>query len=249
MCDAKMMKLAADTVRILSADAIQKAKSGHPGMPLGCADFAIALWQKHLHVNPHNPNWLNRDRFILSAGHGSMLLYSLLHLYGFGLSLEEIKNFRQWGSLTPGHPEYGVTDGVDISTGPLGSGFASACGLSIAQKHFAAVTGLEEANLMNGKIWVIAGDGCMMEGTTHEAASFAGTQKLNNIICFYDSNDISIEGDTSVTFTEDVAARFEAYGWRVLRCENANDSDQIEKVLCAAEMPSEKPTLIVGKTK
>ena len=249
MRDTKKLKLAADTIRILSADAIQKAKSGHPGMPMGCADFAIALWQHHLRVNPKNPAWLGRDRFVLSAGHGSMLLYSLLHLYNFGVSMDEIKNFRQWGSITPGHPEYGVTPGVDISTGPLGSGFASACGLAVAQKHFAAVTGLDKTDLMDGRIWVIAGDGCMMEGVSHEAASFAGTQKLDNIICFYDSNDISIEGSTNLAFTEDVGARFEAYGWRVVRCANANDPDLVEAAICEAEKCDGRPTLIIGKTK
>lgn len=169
MIDTQKMKTAADTIRLLSADAIQKAKSGHPGMPMGCADFAFGLWQNHLRFNPANPAWIGRDRFVLSAGHGSMLLYSLLHLYGFGVSMDEIRSFRQWGSITPGHPEFGVTPGVDISTGPLGSGFASACGMSLAQKQFAATTGLDKTGLMDGKIWVIAGDGCMMEGVSHEA--------------------------------------------------------------------------------
>lgn len=248
MQNAKMMKLAADSIRVLSADAIQKAKSGHPGMPMGCADFAIALWQHHLRFNPKNPKWIGRDRFILSAGHGSMLIYSLLHLYNCGISMDEIKEFRQWGSRTPGHPEYGQTDGVDITTGPLGSGFAAACGFALAQKHFAAVTGLDQTDLMNGKIWVIAGDGCMMEGVTHEAASFAGTQKLDNIICFYDSNDISIEGSTSTSFTEDVGARYEAYGWRVVKCANANDPELIEAAIQEAEKNDGRPTLLIGKT-
>ena len=248
MQNAKMMKLAADSIRVLSADAIQKAKSGHPGMPMGCADFAIALWQHHLRFNPKNPKWIGRDRFILSAGHGSMLMYSLLHLYNCGISMDEIKEFRQWGSRTPGHPEYGQTDGVDITTGPLGSGFAAACGFALAQKHFAAVTGLDQTDLMNGKIWVIAGDGCMMEGVTHEAASFAGTQKLDNIICFYDSNDISIEGSTSTSFTEDVGARYEAYGWRVVKCANANDPELIEAAIQEAEKNDGRPTLLIGKT-
>ena len=249
MIDTQKMKTAADTIRLLSADAIQKAKSGHPGMPMGCADFAFGLWQNHLRFNPANPAWIGRDRFVLSAGHGSMLLYSLLHLYGFGVSMDEIRSFRQWGSITPGHPESGVTPGVDISTGPLGSGFASACGMSLAQKQFAATTGLDKTGLMDGKIWVIAGDGCMMEGVSHEAASFAGTMKLDNIICFYDSNAISIEGSTDLAFTENVGARFAAYGWRVLNCENANDPALVEKVLCEAEVSDGRPTLIVGKTK
>lgn len=249
MLDPKLMKLAADTIRLLSADAVQKAKSGHPGMPMGCADFAAALWQGHLHFNPDNPDWLGRDRFVLSAGHGSMLLYSLLHLYGFGLTIDDLKAFRQWGSLTPGHPEYGLTGGVDVSTGPLGSGFATAVGLSCAQKHFAAVTGLDQTDLLNGRVWVICGDGCMMEGVTHEAASFAGTQKLDNLIVFYDSNSISIEGSTDIAFTEDVGARFEAYGWRVVRCENANDFGQIESAIREAEAGDGRPTLLIGKTK
>jgi len=249
MQDPKLMKLAADTIRILSADAIQKAKSGHPGMPMGCADFAFALWQGHLHFDPSNPSWLGRDRFVLSAGHGSMLLYSLLHLYGFGVGMDDIKAFRQWGSITPGHPEFGVTAGVDVSTGPLGSGFAAAVGLSCAQKHFAALTGLDQTDLLNGKIWVISGDGCMMEGTTHEAASFAGMQKLDNLIVFYDSNSISIEGDTGATFTEDVGARFEACNWRVIRCGNANDGAQIEDAIRKAEASDGRPTLIIGTTK
>lgn len=248
MQNEKLMKLAADTIRLLSADAIQKAKSGHPGMPMGCADFAIALWQNHLHVNPKNPAWLGRDRFILSAGHGSMLLYSLLYLYGFGLTMDDIKEFRQWQSLTPGHPEYGVTAGVDVSTGPLGSGFATAVGMSCAQKHFAALTGLDKTDLLDHKIWVISGDGCMMEGTTHEAASFAGTQKLDNLIVFYDANGISIEGSTNLAFTEDVGKRFDAYGWRVIVCKNANDAEQIEQAISAAEISDGRPTLIIGYT-
>ena len=245
----ELMKLAADTIRLLSADAVQKAKSGHPGMPMGCADFAAALWQGHLRFNPDNPDWLGRDRFVLSAGHGSMLLYSLLHLYGFGISMDELKSFRQWGSLTPGHPEYGVTGGVDVSTGPLGSGFATAAGISCAQKHFAAVTGLDRSGLLNSRVWVICGDGCMMEGVTHEAASFAGTQKLDNLIVFYDSNGISIEGGTDIAFTENVGARFEAYGWRVIRCADANDFEQVEAAICEAEAGDGRPTLIIGRTK
>ncbi len=248
MTDPCLMKKAADTVRMLSADAIQKAKSGHPGMPMGCADFAVSLWQNHMRHNPGNPLWLGRDRFVLSAGHGSMLLYSLLHLYGYGLSMEELRNFRQWGSLTPGHPEYGHTAGVEVTTGPLGSGLASAVGLACAAKSFAAVTGLDKTGLMNNKIYVIAGDGCMMEGTTHEACSFAGHQKLDNLICFYDSNGISIEGGTSLAFTEDVGMRFTAYGWRVLRCGNANDPVQVDQVLNEAKVSDGRPTLIIGRT-
>ena len=179
MFDVAMAKKTADTIRVLSAEAIQKAKSGHPGMPLGCADYAITLWAKYLRHNPANPDWIGRDRFILSAGHGSMLIYSLLHLFNYGLDMEELKNFRQWGSLTPGHPEYGHTRGVDITTGPLGSGFASGVGMAIAKRRFAASTGLDKSDFFDPKVFVISGDGCMMEGCTSEAASLAGHLKLD----------------------------------------------------------------------
>ena len=243
-----MMKLAADTVRLLSADAIQKAKSGHPGMPMGCADFAFDLWYKHMKHNPKNPNWLGRDRFVLSAGHGSMLIYSLLHLFGYGLSMDEIKQFRQWGSKTPGHPEYGHTTGVEVTTGPLGTGFAAGVGMAVAAKYTAAVCGLEGTGLLDNKIYIISGDGCMMEGITHEAASFAGHQKLDNIVVFYDSNQISIEGSTQGAFTEDVAKRFEAYDWRVIKCDNANDFAQVDKALAQAKVSDGRPTVIIGCT-
>ena len=186
MFDAAMAKKTADTIRVLSAEAIQKAKSGHPGMPLGCADYAITLWAKYLRHNPANPDWIGRDRFILSAGHGSMLIYSLLHLFNYGLDMEELKNFRQWGSLTPGHPEYGHTRGVDITTGPLGSGFASGVGMAIAKRRFAASTGLDKSGFFDPKVFVISGDGCMMEGCTGEAASLAGHLKLDELVVFYD---------------------------------------------------------------
>ena len=182
MSDYRLEKLAADTIRVLSAEAIQKAKSGHPGMPMGCADFAFSLFYKYMKHNPANTGWIGRDRFVLSAGHGSMLLYSLLHLFEYGLPMDELKKFRQWGSLTPGHPEVGHTDGVEITTGPLGSGFASGVGMAMASKSFAARTGLDKTDLMNNKIYIISGDGCMMEGCTSEAASLAGHQKLDNII-------------------------------------------------------------------
>ena len=173
MYNEAMAKKSANTIRVLAAEAIQKAKSGHPGMPLGCADYAFTLWDKYLRHNPANPNWIGRDRFILSAGHGSMLIYSLLHLFNYGLKMEDLQNFRQWESLTPGHPEYGHTAGVDITTGPLGSGFASAVGMAIAKRHFAAKTGLDKASFYNPKVFVISGDGCMMEGCSSEAASLA----------------------------------------------------------------------------
>ncbi len=248
MSDYKFEKHAADTIRVISAEAIQKANSGHPGMPLGCADFAFSLFYKHMKHNPNNAKWLGRDRFVLSAGHGSMLIYSLLHLFEYGLSMDELKNFRQWGSLTPGHPEFEKTKGVEITTGPLGSGFSSAVGMAMAAKSFAARTELDQTGLVDNKIYVITGDGCMMEGSTAESASLAGHQKLDNIICFYDDNSITIEGSTSLAFSENVKARFEAYAWRVLVCENANDSAQIDAVIEEAKNSDGRPTLIVGKT-
>ena len=248
MANEKMMRLAADTVRLLSADAIQKAKSGHPGMPMGCADFAFDLWFNHMKHNPKNPAWLGRDRFVLSAGHGSMLLYSLLHLFGYGLPMDELKQFRQWDSKTPGHPEFGHTTGVEVTTGPLGTGFASGVGMAVASKYTAAVCGLEGTGLLDNKIYIISGDGCMMEGITHEAASFAGHQKLDNIVVFYDSNMISIEGSTEIAFTEDVAKRFEAYNWRVIKCANANDYAQVDAALTEARKSDGRPTLIIGST-
>lgn len=246
--DVKQMKLAADTVRVLSAEAIQKANSGHPGMPMGCADAAIVLWHKYLRHNPKDPKWAGRDRFILSAGHGSMLLYSLLHLYGYGLSMEELKQFRQWDSLTPGHPELHHTDGVEITTGPLGSGFGGAIGMAMADKYLAAKTGLDKTDLLNNRYFAFSGDGCMMEGTTAEAASLAGHLKLDSVICFYDDNNITIEGSTSLAFSEDVGARFESYDWRVLYCDDANDIEKLDKIFAEAVVSDGRPTLIVGKT-
>ena len=248
MSDFTFEKKAADTVRVLSAEAIQKANSGHPGMPLGCADIGISLFYKYMKHNPKNPNWMGRDRFVLSAGHGSMLIYSLLHLFEYGLPMEELKNFRQWGSLTPGHPEYGHTTGVEITTGPLGSGLASAVGMAISSKYFGAVTGLEKTDLMNNKIYVIAGDGCMMEGSTSEAASLAGHQKLDNLVCFYDDNSITIEGSTNLAFSEDIPKRFEAYGWRVITCANANDPAQVDAAIAESIESDGRPTLVICKT-
>ncbi len=248
MNQLELYKLSADTVRLLSADGVQKAKSGHPGMPMGCADFAFTLWHKYMRHNPKNPQWLGRDRFILSAGHGSMLIYSLLHLFEYGLPMDELKQFRQWDSKTPGHPELGHTAGVEITTGPLGSGFASAVGMAIANKNFAARTGLDATGLADSKMFIISGDGCMMEGVTSEAASLAGHLKLDNLVVFYDDNSITIEGKTDLAFSEDVGKRFEAYNWRVLHCANANDIEQCDKVLAEAVKSDGRPTLIVGKT-
>jgi transketolase len=247
--DLKLQKLTADTIRILSAESVQKAKSGHPGMPMGCADFAGALWLKYLKHNPANPEWLGRDRFILSAGHGSVLLYSILYLFGYeGMTVEELAKFRQLGSKTPGHPEYGHTAGIEVTTGPLGSGFATGVGMAIAAKHFAAETGLDKTELLDSKIHILSSDGCMMEGTTHEAASLAGHLKLDNIICFYDDNSITIEGKTSLAFSEDVGKRFDAYGWRVIHLSNANDAEQIDTAILQSLKSDGRPTLILGKT-
>ena len=250
MYDVKIASRAADTIRVLTAEAIQKAKSGHPGMPMGCADYAFTLWNKYLRFNPENPRWIGRDRFVLSAGHGSMLIYSLLHLFNCGLDIEELKAFRQWGSLTPGHPEFGHTDGVDITTGPLGSGFSSAVGMAIADRHFAAKTGLDKSGFYKNRIFVISGDGCMMEGCTSESASLAGHLKLDELIVFYDSNNISIEGSTDRAFSENVAARFAAYNWRIIEIGNANDPAMCDAALDDAINNGDgRPTLIVGHTK
>ena len=239
------MKKAADTVRLLAADGVQKANSGHPGMPMGCADYAFTLWHSFLRHNPDNPEWIGRDRFILSAGHGSMLLYSLLHLFEYGMSLDDLKQFRQWESLTPGHPEVGHTPGVEVTTGPLGTGFCTGVGMAIGAKQLAARVG--ETTLFDQRIFVLSSDGCMMEGCTHEAASLAGHQKLDNLIVFYDDNSITIEGAASLAFTEDVGARFQAYGWHVLRVDGQN-MEQIQAALTEATAHEGAPVLIVGKT-
>jgi transketolase len=246
----KLAKLATDTIRLLSAEAIQKANSGHPGMPMGCADFAYVLWNKYLKHNPKNPSWMGRDRFVLSAGHGSMLIYSLLHMFEYGVTMEDIKDFRQWGSLTPGHPEHGHTAGVDVTTGPLGSGFASAVGMAIAKRNFTSTAGLDNTELFKDqKIYVIAGDGCIQEGTTAEAASLAGHLKLDELVVFYDDNDITIEGKVNLAFSENVKMRFESYGWRVIEVDDANDVVKVDKALAEAQNADGRPTLIIGKTK
>ncbi len=238
-------KRATDTIRILAADGVEKAKSGHPGMPMGCADYALVLWYKYLRHNPAEPQWLGRDRFVLSAGHGSMLLYSLLHLFEYGLTMEDLQQFRQWGSRTPGHPEVGHTAGVEVTTGPLGTGFASGVGMAIAAKQLAARTGA--ADLMQQRVFVISGDGCMMEGVTSEAAWLAGHLRLDNLVVFYDDNQITIEGATSLAFSENVGKRFEAYGWNVLRIDGQN-AEQIDAALAQATANRTAPTLIIGRT-
>lgn len=237
-----------NAIRILSADAVQKANSGHPGMPLGCAAAAYALWANQMNHDPKNPDWENRDRFILSAGHGSVLLYSLLHLFGYGLALDDLKSFRQDGSLTPGHPEYGHTTGVEASTGPLGAGLGMAVGLAMAEAHYAAVFNQPEFPIVDHYTYVLGGDGCMMEGISSEAFSLAGTLGLSKLIVLYDSNKISIEGSTDIAFTEDVEKRMAAFGFQTLTVEDGNDLEALNKALKAAKAEKTKPSFITIRT-
>lgn len=241
--------LAINSIRILSADAIQKANSGHPGLPLGSAPMAYELWAHHMNHNPANPEWANRDRFILSGGHGSMLLYSLLHLFGYGLTKEDLMNFRQVGSLTPGHPEYGHTVGVEATTGPLGAGMGMAVGMAMAEKHLASVFNKESYPVVDHFTYVLGGDGCMMEGISSEAFSLAGTLGLSKLIVLYDSNKISIEGGTDIAFTEDVKKRFEAFGFQTLVVEDGNNIEEIGKAIEEAKADKTRPTMITVKTK
>ncbi len=245
-------ELCINTIRCLTIDAIQNAKSGHPGMPMGMAPAGYVLWTKLLQHNPANPKWANRDRFVLSAGHGCMLLYSLLHLTGYDLSLDDIKKFRQWGSKTPGHPEYGHTPGIEVTTGPLGQGISNAVGMALAEKYLAAYFNRDGFPVIDYKMYVIAGDGCMMEGVSSEACSLAGTQGLNNLIVLYDDNHISIDGNTELSFTEDVAKRYEAYGWFVQTIggdeQAGNDITAIEQALLAAQKEKNRPSLIKLRT-
>lgn len=241
--------LCINTIRALSIDAIQKANSGHPGLPMGAAPFAYVLFQNHLKFNPKNPNYLDRDRFVLSAGHGSMLLYSLLHLYGYPLSMDEIKNFRQIGSKTPGHPEFAHTAGVEATTGPLGQGSANAVGMAIAERKLANLLNTPESILVDHFTYCLVGDGDLMEGISAEACSLAGHLKLGKLIYLYDSNDISLDGPTSLSFTEDVAKRYESYGWQVLTVKNADtDLKAIDDAYIAAKKELNKPTIIIFKT-
>lgn len=241
--------LSVNAIRVLSADAVQKANSGHPGLPLGAAAIGYELWANHMNHNPKNPSWENRDRFVLSGGHGSTLLYSLLHLFGYGLTLDDLKNFRQWGSKTPGHPEYGVTTGVEASTGPLGAGMAMAVGMAMAETHLAAKFNKEGYPVVDHYTYVLGGDGCMMEGINYEAFSLAGTLKLNKLIVLYDSNKISIEGNTDIAFTEDVPARFKAMGFKVLEVKDGNDISEIGKAIEEAKEDKENPSFIKINTK
>ena len=241
-------ELTINTLRVLSAEAVERAKSGHPGLPLGAAPAAYTLWAKIMRHNPKNPNWVNRDRFILSAGHGSMLLYSLLHLFGYGLDMEELKNFRQLDSKTPGHPEYGHTVGVEATTGPLGQGFANGVGMAMAEAHLAARFNRPGHNIIDHYTYVLSGDGCLMEGISYEAASLAGHLGLGKLIVLYDSNSITIEGGTDLAFTEDVPKRFQALGWETYRVDDGNDIEKIEETIVKAKENTSKPSLIEIKT-
>ena len=240
--------LCINTIRTLSMDAVQKANSGHPGAPMGLAPAAYVLWTRVMKHNPENPGWLDRDRFVLSAGHASMLLYSLLHLSGYAVSLDDIKNFRQWNSKTPGHPEFGHTPGVETTTGPLGQGFANAVGMAMAERHLAARFNSPGHEIVDHYTYMICGDGDMMEGISSEAASLAGHLGLGKLICIYDDNDISIEGSTEIAFTEDVALRFKAYHWHILNVDDGNDIDAIYNAILAAKAQTGRPSLIVLRT-
>ncbi|MFH2218837.1 MAG: transketolase [Pseudomonadota bacterium] len=245
---ATLDTLCINTIRTLSMDAVQKANSGHPGAPMGLAPAAYVLWTRMMKHSPENPGWIDRDRFVLSAGHASMLLYSLLYLSGYDVSLDDLKNFRQWGSKTPGHPEFGHTPGVETTTGPLGQGFANAVGMAMAERHLAARFNRPGHEIVDHCTYMICGDGDMMEGVSSEAASLAGHLGLSKLICIYDDNKISIEGPTDITFTEDVALRFKAYNWHILKADDGNDVDAIHSALKAARAETERPTLIVLRT-
>ena len=243
----ELNNLSINTIRFLAVDAIQKANSGHPGMPMGCAPIAYNLFLNTMNHNPADPKWVNRDRFVLSAGHGSMLLYSTLHLCGYDISLEELKNFRQWKSITPGHPEFGLTPGVETSTGPLGQGFANAVGMALVQAHLAAKFNKDDIKIIDHFIYGICSDGDLMEGISHEAASIAGHLKLGRIIFFYDDNGISIDGKTNLTFSEDTAKRFEAYHWHVQQLDDANDLEKMNECIKNAQA-DDRPSIIITKS-
>jgi transketolase len=248
MISKPLDQLCINTIRTLAMDSVQKAKSGHPGMPMGMAPVAYVLWTKHLNHNPENMHWQNRDRFILSGGHGSMLLYSLLYLTGYKVMLDDLKSFRQLGSKTPGHPEYGHTDGVEVTTGPLGQGFTNGVGMAIAQKYLAARYNRPGFNVVDYHIYATLGDGDLMEGITSEAASLAGHLKLDNLIYFYDDNHISIDGPTELAFTEDRAKRFDAYGWFVQKLKDGNDLKAIDKAIQRAKKEKGRPSIIMVRT-
>lgn len=241
-------QLSINTIRFLAVDAVQKANSGHPGMPMGCAPIAYVLYKNIMDHNPSNPGWFNRDRFILSAGHGSMLLYSILHLCGYEISLDDIKQFRQWGSITPGHPEYHLTPGVETTTGPLGQGFANTVGMAIAQEYLASLFNKNDIKIIDHYFYGICSDGDLMEGVSHEAASLAGHLKLGRIIFFYDDNKITIDGSTSITFSEDVGKRFEAYNWHVQYINDVNDLAAIKNAVAESKNIFDRPSIIITKT-
>lgn len=246
--DAALQELAINTVRTLAMDAVQAAESGHPGTPMALAPLAYALYMRHVRHNPADPHWADRDRVVLSAGHASMLLYSTLFLTGYDLPLEELKAFRQWGSRTPGHPEFGHTAGIETTTGPLGQGLANAVGMAVAEAHMAALFNREGRPVIDHHTWFIAGDGCLEEGISHEAASFAGHQKLGKLIGFFDDNRITIDGSIDLSCSDDVAKRFEAYGWQVLRIADVNDQTQIDTAVEAAKLDTVRPTLVITRT-
>lgn len=241
-------QLSINTIRTLAIDAIEKAKSGHPGLPMGAAPMAYTLWTEFMNHNPKNSKWFNRDRFVLSAGHGSMLLYSLLHLSGYNVTMDDLKNFRQWGSKTPGHPEAGHTDGIETTTGPLGQGFATAVGMAMAEAHLSATYNKENFQVIDHHTYVLVGDGDLMEGISHESASLAGHLGLGKLVVLYDSNDISLDGDLNKSFSEDVSGRFAAYGWQVLRVEDGNDVNALRKAITEAKRNTTQPTLIEVKS-
>lgn len=248
MTTNQMDSLAVNTIRTLSIDAVEKANSGHPGMPMGAAPMAYTLWSQFMDHSPSNPDWFNRDRFVLSAGHGSALLYSMLHLFGYDVSMDDLKSFRQWGSNTPGHPEYGETPGVDATTGPLGQGLAMSVGMAMAERHLAATYNRDDFNVIDHYTYSICGDGDLMEGVSSESASLAAHLKLGRLIVMYDSNDISLDGDLDQSFSEDVQKRYEAYGWQVIRVEDGNDMAAIADALKQAKSNTEQPTMIEVKT-
>src|SRR6516162_3444028 len=248
MAEVNLDDRSINTIRFLSVDAVQKANSGHPGLPMGAAAMAYVLWTRFLRHSPSNPRWPDRDRFVLSAGHGSMLLYSLLHLTGYDLDMEQIKRFRQWGSMTPGHPESHLTPGVEATTGPLGQGFANAVGMAMAEAHLAARFNRPGHAVVDHATYVLASDGDMMEGVASEAASLAGHLRLGKLTCLYDDNRVTLSAGTDMTFSEDRAARFAAYGWHTQRVEDGNDLAALDAALAAARAETSRPSLIVVRT-
>src|SRR5262245_27539884 len=243
-----LQRLSIDTIRTLSMDAVQKANAGHPGTPMSTAPMAYALWHRFLKHNPRDPKWADRDRFVLSAGHGSMLLYSLLYLTGYGLSLDDIKNFRQWGSRTPGHPEYRLTPGVELTTGPLGQGFANGVGLAIAEAHLAATYNQQGHSIVNHRTFGIVSDGDLMEGVSYEAASIAGHLRLGKLVYLYDANQVTLAGSTGLIFSEDVGKRFEAMQWHVQNVDDGNDLDALQHAIQAGVDETQRPSLIIVHT-